>query len=361
MVLWDCSGSNNCGARVTRSGAGAIGSSNALTKMQETDLISRRQLLASATLLSPLASRAEQALPAGWPSRPIKLLVGFPAGQGSDLAARYFGEQIQPKLGQPIVVDNKPGAGATIAVGALVASPPDGYNILFTSSGPMSIGPHLYSNLPFDVLRDIEPVALVATSPLMLVVRPDHPAQSVAELVAMTKTKPFTGGSGGNGATNHVALEMFKLMTGAVIDHVPYKGAAPALADLMGKHIDMMFETTSAALGHVKAGRLKALAVTTRNRYSELPHLPAIAESFPQYEFLTWGMIVAPKGTPKPILESLNGHFNDVLKNKASQAKLTSMGVDPVPPESPAKAKEFLIAEYKKLGEIIQKAKIKIA
>src|SRR5690606_10806328 len=146
-------------------------------------------------------------------------------------------------LNVPLVVENKPGAGATLAVSAAVSAPSDGYTILFSSSGPLSIAPHLYGNLGFDATQDLEPVAVVGFSPLMLVVRPDHPATSVADLIEMTKKKEITGGSGGNGVTNHLALEMFKIATGAKIQHVPYRGAAPAMADLIGGHIDMMFET----------------------------------------------------------------------------------------------------------------------
>lgn len=320
-------------------------------------MISRRNAMAATAWLLPPGLLA-QPQPA-WPNRPIKVLVGFPAGQGSDAAARFYAEILQKELGQPVVVENRPGAGATVAASQLAAAPADGHTLLLTSSGPMAVAPHLYK-LPFDPLKDIEPIALAGSSPLFMLVRPDHPARSVAQLVAMTKEKEFLGGSGGNGVTNHLALEMFKIVSGARIAHVPYKGAAPAMTDLLGGHIDMMFEASSAALAHVKAGRLRALAVTSPGRYPDLPDVPALAELYPGFEALAWAMLAAPAHTPAPIVDRLNASLNRIMRDESGKQQLRALGIEPTPGASPAGAKAYLAAEHQKWGTIIRKANMKL-
>lgn len=320
-------------------------------------MISRRHLLASALCTTPLVLSAQT--PSAWPNRPIKMLLGFPAGQASDNLARYYADSLNKDLGQPVVMENRPGAGATIAVGLAAAAPADGYTLLFTSSGPMAVAPHLYK-LAFDPLKDIDPVALVGASPLVMMVRPDHPAQTVPQLLAMAKTKELQCGSGGNGVTNHLALELLKIASGAKITHVPYKGAAPAMADLMGGHIDMLFESSGAALTQVKTGRLRALAVTSPTRYPQLPDVIALAELFPGFEAMTWAMVGAPRGTPAPILDRLAGIFNRVMSNETAKTQLRAFGVEPTPGTSPAAARAYLSAEHQKWGEVIRKANVKL-
>lgn len=314
-------------------------------------------MLASAACMAPICLNA-QTTP-GWPTRPIKLLVGFPSGQGSDALARFYADLLHKELGQPVVVENRPGAGATIAAAAVATAAPDGYTLLLTSSGPMAVAPHLYAKPGFDALKDFEVIALVGISPLILVVRPDYAAMTVPQLVAMTKQKELQGGSGGNGVTNHLALEMFKIASGARITHIPYKGAAPAMTDLMGGHIDMMFESSSAALAHVKAGRLRALAVTSPARYPELPDVPAVSEFYPGWEARTWAMVVAPRGTPAPIVDRLNSLFNQVMNSEAAKVKLRGMGIE-VTPGTIAASKIYLASEHQKWGDVIRKANVKI-
>jgi len=320
-------------------------------------VFTRRQLLVSTACLSPLGLAA-QTTPA-WPNRPIKMLIGFPAGQGSDAAARFYADHLQKELGQPMIVENRPGAGATLAAGLVATAPPDGYTLLLTSSGPMAVAPHLYK-LAFDPLKGLEPIAVVGSTTLTLVVRADHPAKTVAQLVAMTRQKELDGGSGGNGVTNHLTLEMFKISSGARINHVPYKGAAAAMTDLIGGHIDVMFETTTAAMAHVKAGRLRALAVTSPKRYPDLPDVPALSESFPGFEATPWAMVAAPAGTPAPILERLSVMLNRIMSDEGGKRQLRAMGIDPTPGTSPAGAKTYLTAEYQKWGSIIRKANVKL-
>jgi tripartite-type tricarboxylate transporter receptor subunit TctC len=320
-------------------------------------VFTRRQLLVSTAWLSPLGVVA-QSSPA-WPNRPIKMVVGFPAGQGSDAAARFYADILQRELGQPMVVENRPGAGATLAAGMVAKAAADGYTLLLTSGGPMAVAPHLYK-LPFDPLKELEPVAIVGSSTLMLLVRPDHPARSVAELVAISRQKELLGGSGGNGVTNHLALEMLKISSGARISHVPYKGAAPAMTDLMGGHIDLMFETTSAALTHVRAGRLRALAVASPKRYPELQDVPALSESFPGFEAMTWAMVAAPAGTPASIVQRLSAMLNRSMSDEANKRQLHALGIDATPGTTPASAKAYLATEYQKWGSIIKKANVKL-
>lgn len=323
-------------------------------------MIHRRHLLAAAALgaLAPIL-KAETA--AGhWPQRPVKILLGFPAGQGSDVLARIYAAELQKAFGQPFVVDNRPGAGATLAARDVARSAPDGYTLLFTSSGPLTVAPHLYSNLGFDPMKDLEPVALVGRSPLILLVRGDSPIKTVPDLVAAASKKELNCGSGGNGVTNHLALELFKILSGAKLVHVPYKGAAPALTDLMGGQIDAMFETSSAALAHVRAGRLRALAVSSPARYSELPEVPTVAEYYPGFDATTWAAIAVPRGTPQAISDQLAAQFAKLQDDPAVREKMTQSGVEPVLGSTPAKAKAYAVAEYEKWGNVIRRANIKL-
>ena len=321
-------------------------------------MVTRRQLLISTASLSPLTALA-QAATSDWPNRPVKVLVGFPAGQGSDVAARFYADFLHKQMGQPFVVENKPGAGATLAAGLVAAAPSDGYTVLYTSGGPMAVAPHLYK-LPFDPLKDLEPVAAVASSPLLLLVQPDHPAKTVAQLVAMARQKELQGGSGGNGVTNHLALELLKAASQARIVHVPYKGAAPAMTDLMGGHIDMMFETVAAALAHVKGGRLRALAVTSLKRHPDLEDVPALAETYSGFEAITWAMFAVPVGTPAAIVNRLNTLLNESMKEDSAKRQLRSMGIDATPGSTPASTRAYLGGEHRKWGEVIRRANIRL-
>ncbi|MDB5820819.1 MAG: tripartite tricarboxylate transporter substrate binding protein [Rhizobacter sp.] len=324
-------------------------------------MITRRQWLATASALSvaPWATAADTPSTT-WPTRPVKLVLGFPPGQGSDVAARIYSDELQKATGQTFYIDNRPGAGATLAAGIVAKAPSDGYTLLFTSSGPMSIAPHLYGNLGYDAMKDLDPIAVVGSSPLMLLVKADFPAKTLPELVALAAKRDLNAGSGGNGVTNHLALEMFKIVSGARLTHVPYKGAAPALNDLMAGQIQTMFETTSAALQYVQAGTLRALAVTSPARYDDLPGVPAMAEFYPGFSAMTWAMFAAPHGTSPVAMQRLSDLLNTIMASKSVKDRLKLQGIDIVPNTDPASAKQYAVAEFEKWGAIIAKANVRL-
>jgi tripartite-type tricarboxylate transporter receptor subunit TctC len=323
-------------------------------------MMQRRQMLTAtmATAL-PVALRAQPGA-ADWPHRAVKILLGFPAGQGSDVLARIYAAELQKAFGQAFVVDNRPGAGATLAARDVARSAPDGYSLLFTSSGPLTVAPHLYANLGFDPMKDLEAVALIGRSPLVLLVRPDAPYKSLPELVAAANRHELDCGSGGNGVTNHLALEMFKIVSGAKLVHVPYKGAGPAMTDLMGGQIHTLFETSSAALSHIKAGRLRALAVSSPTRYAELPEVPAVAEFYPGFDATTWAAFAVPRGTPQVVQERLAAQMARLQDDASVREKMVQSGVEAVQGSTPAKTKAYVLAEYEKWGNIIRRASIKL-
>ena len=323
-------------------------------------MTNRRHMLAALLGAFPLSIWAQDGV-TDWPRRPVKIVLGFPAGQGSDVAARLYAAELNKTLGQPFVVDNRPGAGATIAARDVAKSPPDGYNLLFTSSGPLTVAPHLYNNLGFDPMKDLDTMALVGRSPLILLVRPDSGIKTLPELVAATTRQEMNCGSGGNGVTNHLALEMFKIVSGARLMHVPYKGAAPALTDLMGGQIQTLFETTSAALGHVRGGRLRALAVSSPARYSQLPDVPTVAEFYPGFDATAWAAFAVPRGTPQGVVDRLAVELNKCQLDPAMKEKLIQSGVEPTPNSTPAIAKAYAQAESEKWGRIIRQAKVTLA
>jgi tripartite-type tricarboxylate transporter receptor subunit TctC len=324
-------------------------------------MIARRTFLSS-TLLALTRGAGAQSPPTAppWPTKPVKILVGFPPGQGSDIVARIYAAELQKLFGQAFIVENKPGAGATIAAAEVARATADGYTLALTSSGPLTVAPHLYSNLTFDAMKDLEPIALVGLSPLVLVVRSDFPANTLAELVKLANQRDLTCGSGGNGVTNHLALEMLKVKSGAPFRHVSYKGSAPALADLIGGVIDVLFDTSSTTLPHLRSGRLRALAVTSATRYSELPQVPTVAEVFPGFEAVTWAMFVAPRGTPLELRELLAAQLVKIMRQPEIKLKLMQNGVEATPETSPQLAKAYALAEFEKWGRIIKQANVKI-
>lgn len=323
-------------------------------------MLNRRQLIASAMGVLPLSSWSDDGA-ANWPNRAVKLILGFPAGQGSDVAARLYAAELNKALGQPFVVDNRPGAGATLAARDVAKAPPDGYSLLFTSSGPLTVAPHLYGNLGFDPMKELDTMALVGRSPLILLVRSDSPAGTLPELVALASRRELNCGSGGNGVTNHLALEMFRIVSGARLMHVPYKGAAPALNDLMGGQIDTLFETTSAALTHVRSGRLRALAVTSPTRYSELPGVPAVAEFYAGFDATAWAAFAVPRGTPQGIVDKLALQLGKCQLDPSMRERLIQSGVEPTPNSTPSSAKAYALAEFEKWGRIIRQANVKLS
>src|SRR4051812_40497602 len=249
-----------------------------------------------------------------YPTKPIRMLVGFAPGGGTDTTARALTPKLSERLGQQVIVDNRPGAAGNIATELTVKSPADGYTILMGTIAALSINPSLYGNLPFDPLTDLAPVTRAVDSTNILVVHPSLPAKSVKELIALAKTKSLNGGSSGVGGAGHLALELFNVMAHTRITHVPYKGGGPAMTDLLGGQINLIFATGASAIPHVKSGKIRALAVTTSKRSQLVPDLPTVAEAgLPGFEANNWYGLVVPAKTPRPIVDRLNRDFTAVL------------------------------------------------
>ena len=268
-----------------------------------------------------------------YPSQPIRMIVPFTAGGTTDILARTIGQKLAEAWRQPVIVENKPGAGGNIGADAVAKAKPDGYTILMGTIGTQSINASLYAKMPYDAAKDFAPVTLVAMVPNVLVVNPGVPAKSVADLIALAKAKPgqLNFASSSTGGSPHLSGEMFKQMTGADIVHVPYKGSAPAITDLLGGQVSLMFDNLPSALPQVKAGKLRALGVTSARRSQAAPEIPTIAESgVPGYEVDSWFGILAPAGTPKEVVGKLNAEIARILKMPDVRQRLQEQGAEPV-------------------------------
>ena len=285
-------------------------------------------VLASAIAFSLGSGESAVAQPA-YPSKPIRIVVPFPAGGIADLVARIVGEKLSYSLGQQVVVDNRPGAGTNIGSEFVAKSPPDGYTLLMASSSNV-INVSLYSKLGYDPVKDFAPVSIVANVPMMLVVHPSVSAISVQEFIALAKREPLTYASAGNGSPSHMAAELFKYMTQVPITHVPYKGAPPAMTDLAGGQVSVMFTNMSVVLPYLQSNRLRALGYGGLARSPALPDLPTIAAAgVPGYDSTVWWGVVAPAGTPKEIVQRLSSEINKVLKIEDVQQRMVANGADP--------------------------------
>jgi len=287
------------------------------------------------------------------------MVVGFAAGGGADIMARLIGQALGERLGQQIVVDNRPGAGTNIGTEVVVKSAPDGYTLLLVNS-PAAINTTLYTNLSFDFVRDIAPVASIGRVPLVMVVNPSLPAKTIPEFIAYAKANPgkVAMGSGGNGAPDHMSGELFKALAGVPILHVPYRGVAPAITDLLGGQVQVIFGTMPAVIALIKSGKLRALAVTTAARSDQLPDVPATGEFVPGYEASQWYGIGAPKGTPAEAIERLNRETNAVLADPKMQARLAELGAS-VLPGSPADFGKLLADETAKWAKVVKLSGVK--
>jgi tripartite-type tricarboxylate transporter receptor subunit TctC len=281
----------------------------------------------------PAASLAGPSLAQGtYPERPITLVVPFPAGGSTDLVARVVAERMGKELGQSIIVENRGGAGGNIGSAAVAKADPDGYTILMGTVATHALNPALERKIPYDIVADFAPVALLVVVPNVLVVNPDFPAKNVQELIALLKEKPgeYSYASSGNGTPLHLSGELFKSMAGVDMVHIPYKGAGPALIDVMGGHVPIMFDNLPSSTEHIRAGKLRGLAVTTAERAPSMPDLPTIAESgLPGYETYTWNALFAPAGTPKDVIDRLNAAANAAVADPDVQAKLKDVGAVP--------------------------------
>jgi tripartite-type tricarboxylate transporter receptor subunit TctC len=296
-----------------------------------------------------------------WPSKPVKLVVPYPPGGPTDIVARVVAERLQAQTGQPFVVDNRPGAGGNLGADAVAKAAPDGYTLLVATTAH-AINKSLFKSLNYDVQRDFGPVSLLTQGPLVLVVHPDFPARSVSELIAMARAKPksVSFASSGNGQSTHLAAELFASMAGAPMTHVPYKGSAPALNDLIAGQVPLMFDTMLSAMPHVKGGKLRALAITGEKRSAAAPDLPTIAESgLPGYQAYAWNGLLAPAGTPPAVLARLSEELKTALAQPAVQEKFAAQGFATAW-TSPAEAAGFLKAEVEKWGRTVQQSGAKV-
>lgn len=320
--------------------------------------LARRQLLglAAAAAVLPAASR----LAWGYPKRPIKWVVGFPPGGSTDIVARIMAPWLSERLGQQVVVENKPGAGTNLAAQSVISAAPDGHTLLFVT--PVNaINTTLYAGLPFNFERDTAPVAGLVTVPFVLAVNPAFPAKSVAELIAYARANPgkVSMGSAGVGSVPHMAGELFKLMAGVDMLHVPYRGSAPALNDLVAGHIQVMFDAMPAPLPLIRSGALRGLAVTTRERAHALPDLPPIAETVPGYESGSWYGIGAPKDTPSDIIDRINRDVAAGLETPSIRERLTDANVTPLP-LSPDQFGRHVAAETEKWAKVVRAVGAKV-
>jgi tripartite-type tricarboxylate transporter receptor subunit TctC len=267
-----------------------------------------------------------------YPTRPVRFIAPFPPGGSSDVLCRLLGQKLSESLGQPVAVENRPGAGANIGHEFAAKQPADGYTLLLSSSSTLATNPHLYKRLGFDPIADFSPISMVASAGQVLVVHPSVPVRSVAELVALAKAQPgkLNFGSGGKGIQSHISGEMFKSAAGVDIVHVPYKGTVQAVSDLVAGQVQLVFADMVPALPHIRAGRLRALAVTTEQRSPALPDVPTMIESgIPGYRAGVWWAVMAPKGTPGAIVNRLNGELGLVVKLLDVREKYASLGVSP--------------------------------
>jgi tripartite-type tricarboxylate transporter receptor subunit TctC len=294
-----------------------------------------------------------------YPSRPVRLIVGFPPGGGTDIMARLIGQSLSERLGQSFVIENRPGAGSNIGTESVVHASADGYTLLMETI-PNTVNATLYEGLNYNFIRDIAPVAAISRVPNIMAVPPSFPAKNIPEFLAYAKQNPgkVNMASSGNEASEHVFGELFKMMSGVDMLHVPYRGAAVALTDLMGAQVQVMFATMPAVIQYVRAGKLRALAVTTARRSEALPEVSSLSEFVPGYEASTWYGVGAPRNTPGDIVEKLNKNINAALADPKLKARLADLGAETVL-MTPAEFQKFVIDDTEKWGKVVKCAGIK--
>ncbi|MPZ42474.1 MAG: tripartite tricarboxylate transporter substrate binding protein [Betaproteobacteria bacterium] len=318
--------------------------------------MTRRIAIVCALALSAGAAGAQD-----YPTKPIRLLVGFSPGGPTDITARLAAQHLSEALGQQVVVDNRPGAGGTVSMTSLTQAAPDGYTLSLCANGEMAISPNLRPNLAYDPLKNVAFISRIGASQLVLVVHPSLPVKSVKELIALAKARPgaINFASSGVGSTAHLASELFKHMAGINIIHVPYKGAGPALTDLIGGQVQMLITGFSGAVPHVKAGRLRALGATGAKRMSAMPQLPTIGETVPGYEVTSWYGIVAPVGTPRAVITKLHGVLAAMVRQPEVSARLVSLGIEPEG-SSPEEFAAQTRREIAKWAKVVKLAGVKL-
>jgi tripartite-type tricarboxylate transporter receptor subunit TctC len=314
-----------------------------------------RKVILAISLIGLMISFNSQAQ--SYPNQPIRLVIPFAAGGPSDVLARGFSQKLGESIGQPIIIDNKPGAGTNLAAEFVAKSKADGYTIFLMMVGTQAINETLYKKLSYNTIKDFSPISLVASSSLMLVANPSVPVKNVADLIAYSKANPgkINFGSSGTGTPLHLGGELFNVQAGTTLNHVPYKGAAPALTDVLGGQIQTAMVGTPAALPFVKTGKLTAIGVTSLKRSSNAPEIPAIAETLPKFEVELVYAMVAPAGTPKDIINKLNSQLVSVLNNPEIKSQLNSKGFDVIT-SSPEQLGEYIKSEISKWAPIVKKS-----
>jgi tripartite-type tricarboxylate transporter receptor subunit TctC len=307
-----------------------------------------------ATGLAALISSAGSALALDYPTRPVRFVVGYPPGGATDILARLIGQRLSEKLGQQFVIENKPGAGNNIGTETVVNATPDGYTVLLVNPANF-INASLYTNLKFNFIRDIAPVATFIRVPNVMTVAPDVPAKTVAEFIAWVKANPgkVNMASSGNGTSVHLSGELFMAMSGARMEHIPYKGAAPAITDMLGNRVQVIFDNMPSIIGHIGPNALRALAVTTATRSPQLPDVPTVAETIPGFEASALFGMGAPKKTPPEIIEKLNKEINAVLAEPATRARLVELGGEPLI-DTPEAFGAMIAAETEKWEKVVK-------
>jgi tripartite-type tricarboxylate transporter receptor subunit TctC len=314
----------------------------------------RRKLLSLLAGAAALPVVSGKAWTQAYPARPVRLIVGFAAGQAIDITTRLMGQWLSERFGQQFIVENRPGAGGNLGTEAVVRAPPDGYSLLAVGSNNM-INATLYEKLNFNFIRDIAPVASIARVPQVMEVHPSFPAKTIPEFIAYAKANPgkVSFASAGNGSVAHVTGELFKMMTDINMLHVPYRGAAPALTDLLGGQVQVMFDNMPSSIGHIRAGRLRPLAVSLIMRLEELPDVPTVGEFVPGFETSAWGGIGAPRETPTEIIDKLNREINAALTDPKMKARFADLG-GIVLPLSPVEYGKRIAEETEKWGKVIK-------
>jgi tripartite-type tricarboxylate transporter receptor subunit TctC len=317
-------------------------------------ILTSAAILATATLAVPASAQT-------WPSKPITYIVPFPAGGTTDTLARLIGQKLSVALGQPIVVDNKPGAGGNIGSDFVAKAKPDGYTILGGTISSHAINVSLYPKLPYDPVKSFAPIVLIGTNANVLIVNPSSSAKTVKDLIDEGKAKPgtLTFASAGNGTSQHLAGELFKMLTGIKMDHIPYRGSSPAITDVMGGQVTMMFDTTVVAAPHIKAGKVRGLGVTSGKRVKGFD-FPTIAEAgVPGYEIVSWQGMFAPAGTPAEIIKRLNEETVKILGMPDIRERLEALGVEPSG-NTPEEFAAFQKAEIEKWSKVVKEAAVKV-
>ena len=316
-----------------------------------------RTLLRAAALLGvclPWAATVAAPPAPAYPSKPIRLVIPFPPGGGNDLLGRAFAERLSERLGQPVIADNRGGASTIIAAEIVARAPADGYTLLLGTNTTLAVMPSLRSKLPYDPVKDFDPVSLMSASPYLLVVHPGVPAKTVKELIALTKSRPgeLNYASPGHGTSNHLTAELFKTMAGADLTHVPYKGTGAAITDLLGGRVAVMFASTASVRPMVNTGKLRALGISTARRSPAMPEVAPIAESgVPGFDTASWVGLIVPRGTPRPIIARLNSEIATVIKQGDLRERLSAQGFVPEPstPEAFAAHIREELARFRKL------------